>query len=48
MRYENLVTDTDDGSAGKFLDNQDVNIAKEIDKYLKAPVSAATKQAPKS
>ena len=37
-------------TAGKFIENQEVNIPKEIDKYLKAPVSAATrtKQAPKS
>lgn len=48
IRFENIVTDTDDGTAGKFIEAQDVNIPKEIDKYLKAPVSAATKQAPKS
>jgi len=48
VRYENIVTDTDDGTAGKFIQDQEVNIPKEIDKYLKAPVSAATKQAPKS
>jgi cytochrome oxidase Cu insertion factor (SCO1/SenC/PrrC family) len=48
MRYENIVTDTDDGTAGKFIEDQETTIPKEIDKYLKAPVSAATKQAPKS
>jgi len=48
MRYENIVTDTDDGTAGRFIEGQETNIPKEIDKYLKAPVSAATKQAPKS
>jgi len=48
IRFENIVTDTDDGTAGKWIEAQDVNIPKEIDKYLKAPVSAATKQAPKS
>jgi peroxiredoxin len=48
MRFENIVTDTDDGTAEKFIEAQDVNIPKEIDKYLKTPVSAAAKQAPKS
>ncbi len=48
IRYENLVTDTDNGDAGRWIQSQEVNIPKEIDKYLKAPVSAATKQAPKS
>jgi peroxiredoxin len=39
MRYENIVTDTDSEAAGKFLDNQEINIPKEIEKYLKAPKS---------
>jgi peroxiredoxin len=39
VRYENIVTDTDDGTAGRFTQDQEVNIPKEIDKYLKAPKS---------
>ena len=41
MRYENIVTDTDDGTAGKFIESQEVNIPKEINKYLETPVAAA-------
>ena len=50
IRYENLVTDTDNGDAGRWIQSQEVNIPKEIDKYLKAPVATTTKakQAPKS
>jgi peroxiredoxin len=39
IRYENIVSDTDDGSAGKFIQSQEVNIPNEINKYLKAPKS---------
>jgi hypothetical protein len=39
MRYENIVSDTDDGTAGKFIESQEVNIPNEINKYLKAPKS---------
>ena len=39
IRYENIVTDTDDGSAGRFIQSQEVNIPNEINKYLKAPKS---------
>ena len=49
MRYENIVTDTDDGTAaGKWIESQEVNIPKEINKYLAAPAAAKPKQAPKS
>jgi thiol-disulfide isomerase/thioredoxin len=50
IRYENIVTDTDDGSAGRWIESQEVNIPNEINKYLKTPVAAATRarQAPKS
>jgi peroxiredoxin len=39
IRYENIVSDTDDGSAGRFIQSQEVNIPNEINKYLKAPKS---------
>ncbi len=48
VRYENIVTDTDNGTAGRWIESQEVNIPNEINKYLKAPVSGAAKQAPKS
>lgn len=50
IRYENIVTDTDDGTAGRWIESQETNIPNEINKYLATPVSAATKakQAPKS
>lgn len=48
VQYENIVTDADsDDSAAKFLEDQDANIRKEIDKLLKTPLTAS-KQAPKS
>lgn len=50
IRYENIVTDTDNGDAGNWIESQEVNIPKEINKYLATPVAAETKakQAPKS
>jgi peroxiredoxin len=49
MRYENIVTDTDDGTAGNWIGSQEINIPKEIDKYLATSSAAAKpKRAPKS
>lgn len=47
VRSQYIVTDPGD-DASKFLEEQEVNIPKEIDKYLKTPVTASRRQAPKS
>jgi peroxiredoxin len=48
IRSQYIVTDGDQ-SAGKFLEDQETSIPKEIDKYLKPAASTrAAKQAPKS
>ena len=48
VRSQYVVLDSGDASS-KFLEDQDVNIRKEIDKYLKpAAHTTAAKQAPKS
>src|SRR5580704_7481159 len=41
IRYANIVTDTDNGDAGRWIESQEVNIPNEINKYLKAPVAGA-------
>lgn len=48
VRSQYIVTGIDHDPAGEFLNDQDANIRKELDKYLKTPVHAAAKQAPKS
>jgi peroxiredoxin len=48
VRSQYIVTGIDHDPAGEFLNAQEANIRKELDKYLKAPSPAAAKQAPKS
>lgn len=48
VRSQYIVTGMDHDPAGEFLNDQEVNIRKELDKYLKAASPAAAKQAPKS
>jgi thiol-disulfide isomerase/thioredoxin len=47
VRSQYLVMEPGD-DASKFLSDPDVNVRKELDKYLKAPVHAAPKAAPKA
>jgi len=48
IRSQYIVTGSSNDPAGEFLNAQEINIRKELDKFLKSPAPAAAKQAPKS